>query len=142
MNYKITTWILLVLLIISFAWQKDIFNSNSYQKNNSGMRSYMQSNNQMHTGGHQMQENGMLPDDHSMHMMMSDMTASLKGKKGADLDKAFLEEMIVHHQGAIDMAKELQLGTKRPELLQMADDIIKVQTKEIELMKKWLAEWF
>lgn len=78
----------------------------------------------------------------SMDDMMKDMNASLQGLKGDDLDKEFLKEMIVHHQGAVDMAKVLQAGTKRPELQKMANDIITVQTKEIQMMQGWLDAWF
>lgn len=78
----------------------------------------------------------------SMDNMMMDMNAGLQGLKGDDLDKEFLKEMIVHHQGAIEMAKTLKAGTKRPELLKMADDIINVQSKEVSMMQGWLDTWF
>jgi uncharacterized protein (DUF305 family) len=80
--------------------------------------------------------------DTTMNTMMMNMTASMKGKTGDALDKVFLEEMIVHHQGAVDMAMELQKGTKRPELQKMAQDIITAQSIEITMMKQWLKEWF
>lgn len=79
--------------------------------------------------------------DH-MQVMMSDMSASLKGKSGDELDRAFLQEMIVHHEGAIQMAQELLRGTKRSELKKMGEDIISVQSKEISMMQSWLEEWF
>ncbi len=78
----------------------------------------------------------------TMTQTMTGMTEHLKGKTGEDLEKAFLEEMIVHHEGAVAMAKELQGGTTRPELIKMANDIINVQTTEINMMKGWLSEWF
>ncbi len=73
---------------------------------------------------------------------MSGMTGSLEGKKGEALEIAFLEGMIVHHEGAVAMARELKAGTKRSELQKMADDIINAQTSEITTMKGWLNEWF
>lgn len=79
---------------------------------------------------------------YGMHKAMQGMMMGLDGKTGDELDKAFLEQMIVHHEGAVEMAKTLKAGTKRPELQKMADDIINVQTKEIEMMKNWLKEWF
>lgn len=84
----------------------------------------------------------MANDDSDMHVMMMDMTARMKGKTGDELDRVFLEDMIVHHQGAVDMAKILAAGTKRPELQKMASDIITVQTAEIKMMQKWLTDWF
>ena len=93
---------------------------------------------------HQNRENEerMEKSSESMGSMMMGMSANLKGKTGDELDKAFLSEMIVHHAGAVEMAKLLQTGTKRPELQKMAVDIITVQTAEIEMMKKWQSEWF
>lgn len=75
-----------------------------------------------------------------MSMSMADMGKMLEGKTGNALDKAFLEGMIPHHQGAIDMAKYLEKST-RPELQKLGKDIISAQEAEIEQMQKWLIEW-
>ncbi len=91
---------------------------------------------------HRMPDGSMMGDNKSMDSMMMDMTSRMKGKTGDELDRIFLEDMIAHHEGAIDMAKELQKGTKRSELQKMAEDIIRVQTGEIEMMRGWLKEWF
>jgi uncharacterized protein (DUF305 family) len=74
--------------------------------------------------------------------MMMDMMAGLKGKTGDEFDKAFLEEMIVHHQGAVDMAEAVLTESKRPELVKFARDIISAQSKEITMQKAWLSAWF
>lgn len=88
----------------------------------------------------------MSPQGHTMNTSMSDamhtMSMSLDGKTGDALDEAFLSEMIVHHQGAIDMAHTLRAGTTRPELMQLATDIVTAQTKEIKMMQQWQQEWF
>ena len=78
----------------------------------------------------------------NMEHMMDDMNAGLVGKTGDDFDKAFIDEMIVHHQGAIDMAEMVITTSMRPELVKLANDIIVAQTNEIEMMSKWRAEWF
>ncbi len=82
--------------------------------------------------------------DHStmdpMQMSMSDMWAMLEGQTWDDLDKAFLEGMIPHHQGAIDMAKYL-VDAKHPELQKMGEEIIAAQQAEIDQMNAWLIEW-
>ncbi len=75
---------------------------------------------------------------HSMDAMMS----GLQGKTGDAFDKAFLEEMIIHHEGAVEMAKALLQNTTRPELQKLGNDIITAQTGEIQMMKDWLQEWF
>lgn len=95
-------------------------------------------------GMHRMPDGSMMSNstESDMHGMMMNMTARMEGKTGDELDRIFLEDMIVHHEGAVAMALELQKGTKRPELQKMAKEIIDVQTKEIEMMKAWLNEWF
>jgi uncharacterized protein (DUF305 family) len=60
---------------------------------------------------------------------------------GDDFDKAFLSEMIVHHQGAIDMATLAKQNAKHDEIKKLADDIVVAQTKEIGEMKQWQQQW-
>lgn len=79
---------------------------------------------------------------HQMHGAMDAMTSSLEGKTGAELERAFINEMIVHHEGAVEMAEILLKGTTRPELVQLGNAIIQAQTGEIELMRTWKKEWF
>jgi hypothetical protein len=64
----------------------------------------------------------------------------LEGKTGDALDKAFIEGMIPHHEGAIDMAKYLS-GSSREEMRKLGAEIIAAQSKEIEQMQTWLKEW-
>lgn len=78
----------------------------------------------------------------SMHDTMSSMTTELEGKSGEALERAFLSGMIEHHEGAIAMAALLKAGTTRPELLKMADDIMRVQSEEVRMMEAWQREWF
>jgi uncharacterized protein (DUF305 family) len=78
----------------------------------------------------------------TMHGAMSDMTASLEGKTGEDFDKAFLTEMIVHHEGAVAMAQLALVNAKHAEIKTMATAIISAQTTEIEQMKNWQTAWY
>lgn len=80
--------------------------------------------------------------DHSMGSMMDSMSAALSGKTGDEFDKAFLDEMVVHHEGAVVMARQVLATSKRPELITLANDIIEAQTKEIGMMKGWRQAWF
>lgn len=94
-------------------------------------------------GTHLMPDGSVMNDDGSnMAGMMMDMNAALRGKTGDALDKAFLEEMIIHHEGAVEMTEILLQGTTRPELLKLGTDIVTAQTAEIEMMKQWKKEWF
>lgn len=65
----------------------------------------------------------------------------LKNLKGDDFDKAFMEEMIIHHEGAIDMAKLIETNAKHDEIKQLGKDIIDAQSKEIDMMQTWQGDW-
>lgn len=81
------------------------------------------------------------PMSHDMSMTdtMGDMTSNLKDKHGRELEKAFLTEMIPHHQGAVDMARMIIINPSADaDVLKFAFDIINNQGKEIEMMKMWL----
>lgn len=82
--------------------------------------------------------------DHSaMGMMdtMAGMTIQLDGKTGDDFDKTFLEQMILHHQSAIDMAAPGEKNANRREVKDLTVAIVKAQSKEIAQMQTWQKEW-
>ena len=89
----------------------------------------------MHTSttGQGMMENG--------DMSMNDMTSALKNKTGDAFDKAFMSEMISHHQGAIDMAKLAKQNAKHDEIKNLADNILSAQSQESDQMQTWQTEW-
>lgn len=80
-------------------------------------------------------------DDDAMGMSMNDMSAMLKGKTGDAFDEAFIQGMIPHHQGAIDMAREALQNAKHEEIKRMARDIITAQQQEIDQMNQWMKDW-
>ena len=70
-----------------------------------------------------------------------DMMDSLQGKSGDDFDRAFIEGMIVHHEGAVQMAEQAKLNAKHQEIKDMSDAIIDAQTTEINQMRMWQKDW-
>ncbi len=66
------------------------------------------------------------------------MTASLEGLKGKEFESMFLEEMIHHHESAVEMGKRATKNTKRPELNKLGEEIITRQKEEIQQMTDWL----
>lgn len=76
-----------------------------------------------------------------MDMAMSGMVHGLEGKSGAEFDKAFLANMIVHHQGAIEMAKMAEMSSEFEPIRQMAKSIIEVQTLEIAQMQEMMKNY-
>jgi uncharacterized protein (DUF305 family) len=77
-----------------------------------------------------------------MHAAMGNMTAGLENKQGDEFEHAFLMDMIVHHEGAVDMAQMVLDRSQRPELRKLAEDIIAAQAREIEQMRQWMNTWF
>lgn len=100
-----------------------------------------QQNNQ---GGHMMPNGQMMEGDETMSMsdMMTSMNAELKGKTGDAFDQAFISEMIVHHQGAVEMAQLALTNANHKEIKDLANAIITAQNKEIVEMKIWQKSWF
>lgn len=78
--------------------------------------------------------------DHST-MSMADMNKELEKLSGDDYDKAFIEMMIAHHEGALDMAKLSPERAKHDEIKQLSEAIISAQEKEIAEMKQWQIGW-
>jgi uncharacterized protein (DUF305 family) len=64
------------------------------------------------------------------------------GPADANLDLRFIDAMTPHHQGAVEMAKEAQQKSKRPEIQKLATDIIQAQDKELDQMKQWRTAWY
>jgi uncharacterized protein (DUF305 family) len=95
------------------------------------------------SGMHKMPDGSMMMNDGSamnmMDMTMTDMVKMMDGKSGQDLEREFLTGMIPHHQGAVDMAKVLLKDkTISQEIKTFAENIIKAQETEIQMMSKWL----
>lgn len=59
-----------------------------------------------------------------------------------NIDAHFIEQMIPHHEDAITMANLALTRAQKPEVKQLAENIIASQSKEITQMKKWYSEWF
>ncbi|MEY2848389.1 MAG: hypothetical protein RI885_1054 [Actinomycetota bacterium] len=78
--------------------------------------------------------------DHSMSGMMSDEEmGNLDSASGDEASRLFLEQMIEHHNGAIEMAQtELDEG-EYPEATELAQTIINAQQAEIDEMTEILS---
>ena len=79
------------------------------------------------------------PADKAYAASMASMMKGMDVKPTGNPDLDFVDMMMPHHQGAIDMAKvELQYG-KDPILRKLAQDIVKAQETEIGDMMAWKA---
>ena len=77
-------------------------------------------------GGHMM--NGMLSEE-EIH--------ELENTSGVEFNRLFLKGMIAHHEGAIEMARDVE-NSKNEEVSKLARSIITSQRAEIEYMKELL----
>lgn len=88
-------------------------------------------------------ETAIKKEETSTHdgMSMTAMNEALKNKTGDEFDKAFIELMTEHHQGAIDMANLIEARAKHQEIKDLGKAIIAAQTKEIQEMNEWAKNW-
>lgn len=84
-------------------------------------------------------DNSTIDGSGGMNHSMTDMDL---GPADAEYDLRFIDAMILHHQGAVVMAKEVQQKSTRPEMKQLADEIIEAQAKEIAQMQQWRKAWY
>jgi uncharacterized protein (DUF305 family) len=98
-------------------------------------------------------ERGLEAPHHEMHgdppmngMLSHAQMAALAAASGPEFERLWLQGMIYHHQGALDMAREQQerqfASHREPFGIDaMVDDILNSQRAEITRMKTWLVEW-
>ncbi|HEU5013806.1 MAG TPA: DUF305 domain-containing protein [Roseiflexaceae bacterium] len=60
----------------------------------------------------------------------------------APFDAQFIDGMTKHHQGPIAMAQQVLQESRRPELLQLANNIISSQQQEIAQLATWRKQWY
>lgn len=89
------------------------------------------------TNSNSMDHQNMNPEGMDHSEMKSSPNAA-----AAPFDLQFLDTMIAHHQGAIDMAKMAETKADRTELKSLAKNIIAAQEKEIAEMKSWREKSF
>ncbi|WP_159599576.1 DUF305 domain-containing protein [Agromyces humi] len=89
-------------------------------------------------------EGRMTVGDNGMGVGMSGMLsvremAALEGATAAEFDRLYLEGMIDHHEGAIQMAQMI-LNSENPEVAALGRAIVESQSAEIEQMEQMLGE--
>ena len=57
-------------------------------------------------------------------------------------EEQFIRDMIPHHQEAVDTSREIVERSQTTALVELTQDIIDAQTKEITMMKGWLNDWY
>jgi uncharacterized protein (DUF305 family) len=70
---------------------------------------------------------------------MTDLPALVEADS---FDKAFIEQMIPHHEMAIMMSRMAGRASARPEMRDFTQRIIDAQSREIVQMQEWYREWY
>ena len=87
------------------------------------------------------------PDDHGGMdmggmdmdgMSQEEMMAQLDAMSGAEFDQTFLEAMIAHHEGAVEMSEQQVAEGQNPDAVALAEKIIADQQAEITEMQELL----
>lgn len=79
----------------------------------------------------------MTADVQAAMMMSDDLGAADDG-----FDLRFINGMIPHHEGALAMAQDALEKSSRPEVQQLARDILSTQQVEIDQMQQWRKDWY
>ncbi|MCH8560763.1 DUF305 domain-containing protein [Nesterenkonia sp. DZ6] len=73
-------------------------------------------------------------------MMSEEDLDQLEESTGSAASEMFLEQMIVHHEGAVSSAEQHLQDGANPEALELSEDIIDSQQAEIEQMEELLKD--
>lgn len=87
------------------------------------------------------QQGQRIPDHHAAHDGMPGMASpeqmeQLKAASGAGFDKLFLELMIKHHEGAIEMSTEVLKNGSHQRIEELANEVGVTQLSEIRRMRE------
>jgi hypothetical protein len=63
-------------------------------------------------------------------------------EEGEPFDRQFIDRMVPHHAMAIYSAQHMISGSPRPEMRELADDIVESQSEQIDQMRAWREEWY
>jgi uncharacterized protein (DUF305 family) len=71
-----------------------------------------------------------------------DMARLMVTENGKYSDRAFIDAMVPHHQGAIAMAEVASDKSKNLRIKEFAENIINAQQAEIKQIKQWRKDWY
>lgn len=88
-------------------------------------------------GGDDMGDDDMMEHE---GMMSEEDLAQLEESTGTEASRMFLEQMIVHHEGAVSSAEQHLQEGENPEALELSENIIEDQQAEIQQMEEILTD--
>jgi uncharacterized protein (DUF305 family) len=95
------------------------------------------------------QAGSMMGRDGMESMMGNDAMDSMSGggmmgsfDEDRPFDLQFIDQMIMHHEGAIVSSKYMISDSTRPELRKLAESIQRSQSEQVEQMQEWRKRWY
>jgi uncharacterized protein (DUF305 family) len=89
---------------------------------------------------------GTTPGQTTTNNQMPGMVTQTPGENlpatGAAFDEMFINMMVPHHEGAVEMAKIALERAEHPEIREMANAIVSSQQDEISQMRDWKQQWY
>ncbi len=90
-----------------------------------------------------MMENGAMGSMMDGGMMGGDgMQAMGSFDEDRPFDLQFIDQMIMHHEGAIMSSEHMIADSKRPELRMLSENIEESQSEQVEQMQAWRERWY
>ncbi|MEN6521860.1 MAG: DUF305 domain-containing protein [Armatimonadota bacterium] len=74
--------------------------------------------------------------------MDAQMTAQLRKLNGRSFEIRYMQDMIIHHSEAVQMASDAEQKAMHPGVKDVALKIITEQSQEITQLQNWLASWY
>ena len=78
---------------------------------------------------------------HKTEQSMSDLE-HLASLSGSEFEQQFMEHMSGHHMVALENSAECLLRTSHSALTNLCGEMIRTQVVEIQMMRRWLCQWY
>ena len=87
-------------------------------------------------------QNGQGLDNPGLPGQGMPMNGMYLGPDDEEFELRFLDAMILHHQGAVEMAEDTLEKSQQPEIRQLSQEIIETQSDDIAQMQAWRSQWY
>jgi len=129
------TWALALLLAATFLLAACGGTAGGGQQDSGSAGDGEQGTSEKDGGGMADMNHGQM-DHGQMDMGSSEMARQMVMENGKYSDKAFIDAMVPHHQGAVEMAQVALENAEHDEIRSLAEDVVTAQEAEIEQLKQ------
>ncbi|MET0303135.1 MAG: DUF305 domain-containing protein [Microbacteriaceae bacterium] len=90
--------------------------------------------------GHEHEGAAHVPGEPMPGLATREQMEQLRDSEGLEAERLFLELMIAHHRGGVEMAEAVDVRTENSKVLTLANSMLLAQSAEIDAMTEMLAE--